>query len=96
MGALAAPWERLGIVLGSSGRRLGGVLGVSGGVSKRLRNVVCHVRANFILSGASWGRLGGILAPSCGHLGASWARLVRILARLGASWAHFGVSWKCF
>ena len=50
--------------------------------------------------GASWGvrgRLGTVLVPSWGGLGASWGRLGAILGRLGAllgvSWGLLGASW---
>ena len=40
--------------------------------------------------GASWGRLGMIVAPSWGDLGASWWRLGAILGRLGSLLALLG------
>ena len=36
------------------------------------------------VSGPPWGRLGTVLGPSWGHLGASWGRLGASLGPLGA------------
>ena len=73
------------------------VPGRPGGVSERLRTLLGHVEAYLRIPGASWARLGFVLAPYWKRLGApwarfgaSWARLGLILARLGPSWAHLG------